>query len=366
MIDKRLRDQERDAIIIAGKLNYVTAPCVLGLLSFAIWNRADFFTIVGSGTLVSIAALVTGGLVGFLFGIPKSSDREADAKKEERAAEQPAQPGEPRTRTSLRRNTNIEEISDWLTKIIVGLGIYELKNIPDHVIRLAAFLSPAFGGGPGSGAVAIVLAVAFACSGFLFGYLLTVLFIAQAIARSDRETSADANLEQDTKAAEMVASVAGGEGGEVPPGIRDQVLVLAARYERERAARAPGPERTTAMEEVTRPMRALALAAYPMLDTLMNSDSPGQRLAAVAFLQIKPNPDAIPWLAQRFATEAPFIKYQAALALRNGAKLLPTEHRDRLRSAVQEAKKMLTAQSATDTAEYRVLLEAERELALAA
>jgi len=34
-------------------------------------------------------------------------------------------------------NTNLEQISDWLTKILVGVGLTQLREIPGQVQRLA-------------------------------------------------------------------------------------------------------------------------------------------------------------------------------------------------------------------------------------
>jgi hypothetical protein len=117
------------------------------------------------------------------------------------------------------------------------------------------------------------------------------------------------------------------------------------------------------MEDVTREMRKLALAAYAMLDALTKSESPGQRLAGCAFLQIRPNGKYIEWLSERIASEVPFIKYQAALALRNAVRVLQQTDRDRLRKAVQDAEKALGAANRTKSDEYAVVKDAERELA---
>src|SRR6476620_3068208 len=61
-----------DAVIVASRIWFVAGGAAVGLLSYAWCNRQDFFAIMGTGFLVSIASLVIGGLAGFLFGIPKS------------------------------------------------------------------------------------------------------------------------------------------------------------------------------------------------------------------------------------------------------------------------------------------------------
>jgi hypothetical protein len=361
MEDARLGGQQLDDSIIVGrKISYVAVPATVGLLCYAGWNHHYFWAILGAGLLVCVASLVVGGLIGFLFGIPKTGEvpkQTAEAAGDTKPVAAPMMGG-------LRRNTNIEEISDWLTKIIVGLGIFELKSAPHLIRKVADFLAPAFGGNAGSGAIAVILATAFAATGFLLGYLLTVLFITQAIVRVEKpSTLAEKNLAQDAKAAKLVADVVAGDVSShgIPDNVKGQVQSLAQRYERERASRPPGNERTAVMENITSELRRLALVAYPMIDDLTASSSPGDRLAAIAFLQIKPDAKWVDWLADCIAKETPFVRFQAALALRNAARALPEGDRTAVRAAIAKAKKILEDLKATDTNEYRKLREADEE-----
>jgi len=79
---------------------------------------------------VTGAALAVGVILGFLFGLPKVVDR------------QPA--GSP----LLKSNTNLDEISDWLTKILVGLGLVQLGRLSHEFGRIASALRPALGAAP--------------------------------------------------------------------------------------------------------------------------------------------------------------------------------------------------------------------------
>jgi hypothetical protein len=116
------------------------------------------------------------------------------------------------------------------------------------------------------------------------------------------------------------------------------------------------------MEEVTSEIRQLALIAYPMIDELTASASAGERLAAIAFLQIRPAAKWLDWLADRFATETPFVRFQAALALRNAARGVAEGDKIALRTAITKSKKLLEGLKATDSDEYIKLKEAESEL----
>jgi hypothetical protein len=82
--------------------------------------------------------------------------------------------------------------------------------------------------------------------------------------------------------------------------IRRQVHDLAVEYERIRATMRPSDSRTRRMEVVLTKMRTLAFAAYPLLDQLTNSSSAGERLAAVAILEVRPSQAYLNWLAEDF------------------------------------------------------------------
>ena len=62
-------------------------------------------------------------------------------------------------------------------------------------------------------------------------------------------------------------------------------------------------------------MRALATASYPLLDELCNSPSPGERLAAVAILQVFATEQSLQFLVRLVGSEKPFVGYHAAKAL---------------------------------------------------
>jgi hypothetical protein len=84
------------------------------------------------------------------------------------------------------------------------------------------------------------------------------------------------------------------------------------------------------MEAIASQMRGYALAADGLLPEYSASRSPGERLVAIAFLQIKTNKDYFNWLSDRFSIEVPFLQYHAAVALRNAVSTMvavPPEER---------------------------------------
>lgn len=127
----------------------------------------------------ALATLAVGTATGFLFGIPRvlQGGGESGGEPEE---------GESRERRlRYRVNTNLEQISDWLTKIIVGIGLVQLGEIPARFDATARFFAE--GLAPVENAVAIAGATLayFLVIGFLVGYLSTRLYVAGAISRAD-------------------------------------------------------------------------------------------------------------------------------------------------------------------------------------
>ncbi|TMK99024.1 MAG: hypothetical protein E6G34_05845 [Actinobacteria bacterium] len=115
---------------------------------------STFLSVVAVGFVAAAAALVAGALLGFLFGLPRAVD----------------QPG---TKARLRTNTNLDQISDWLTKILVGLGLVQLGKVTHGVSNIGHSLAPGLGDAPGAKPFAIALLVYSAGDGFLIGYIWT-------------------------------------------------------------------------------------------------------------------------------------------------------------------------------------------------
>lgn len=71
------------------------------------------------GFLISLASFICGLFTGFLFGMPKRN---------------------PRQDSIYSLNNSLVEISDWLTKIIVGLGLVNLARIPGQLMSIGEFV----------------------------------------------------------------------------------------------------------------------------------------------------------------------------------------------------------------------------------
>lgn len=94
----------------------------------------------------------------------------------------------PPGRRGWQSSTNLTEISDWLTKIIVGVGLVEAKAIYDRLSQLSGSLGGMlFDGAAGSRLIIPAVIIAGALLGFLYAYLFTQLRVAQLVAHTDVE-----------------------------------------------------------------------------------------------------------------------------------------------------------------------------------
>jgi hypothetical protein len=145
--------------------------------------------------------------------------------------------------------------------------------------------------------------------------------------------------------------------------VRQQVRSYARLYERTRLRMPPSNERTVRMEEIAGRLRNLALAAYPLLDEFVQSPFPGERLAAVAILQVFSAEKHLGFLTGLIESEKPFVSYHAMKALRFAVDSFDPASYPRLREALNDAAVRLQRASAGfDTDRQVTLREALEQL----
>ena len=120
-------------------------------------------------------------------------------------------------------------------------------------------------------------------------------------------------------------------------------------------------ERTVRMQQIFEKMIALATASYPLIDDLAVSPSPGERLAAVAILQVFASEDYLPFLVQLVASEKPFVGYHAVTALRFAVEALDPRSYPRLREAMRDAEAALDATQVMADSDRRAVLRFAQE-----
>ena len=111
--------------------------CVLaGIYGFASRSGADAFDAVSGGMVALFAAtgaFSVGGVLGLLFGSPRWNDAAVATKAGAAAAA--AQDANSKAPGSIRPNTSLERIADWLTTMIVGIGLVHVRSIEEHLQR---------------------------------------------------------------------------------------------------------------------------------------------------------------------------------------------------------------------------------------
>ncbi|MBI4312901.1 MAG: hypothetical protein HY681_14145 [Chloroflexi bacterium] len=140
-----------------------------------LWSTAVF---------VGGAALALGGLLGFLFGIPRSP-------REEQPSSGPNAGAANQTSGRYRGNTNLEDISDWLSKILLGIGFAQLGSLVAGFSTLGDFLEPALGDFSTSKLFGMTVVVYFTIGGFLYGFLWARLHFGRLLSQAEVEQKAE-------------------------------------------------------------------------------------------------------------------------------------------------------------------------------
>jgi hypothetical protein len=138
------------------------------LYAFTQTGARDILEAFSVGAIVFAAAFGVGALIGFLFGIPRRLQREG---------------AEPVPGATLAVNTNLEQISDWLTKIIVGVGLVEIGEIAGGLDTIAE--SVALGDQASANSFALGLIIYSLFDGFLLSYVWTRLELSSQLALAD-------------------------------------------------------------------------------------------------------------------------------------------------------------------------------------
>jgi hypothetical protein len=145
---------------------FALACAALGWAQSCNWNQ--FLKITVAAGSISLASGGFGALLGFLFGMPRSLP--------ETSHQNPGLHG-------YLDNTNLLDVSDWLTKIIVGLSLVQIGKLPRAVSQLGRTLAPALGYTPDGkyacntasegaiGSIGVAMCLTALVFAFMIGYL---------------------------------------------------------------------------------------------------------------------------------------------------------------------------------------------------
>ncbi len=217
--------------VIIGAITFI-AIIILGTFWIILYAlQADGFA--KRASIFGVAALMGGGFfsfgifLGFLFGIPRTRTavKTPEAGTPQAGTPQagapqagapqagtpqtgapqtgvpqagPPQTGPPQTGTPQTGaattslfgvNTNLEQVSDWLTKIVVGVTLTQLNTIPDRLKGYAKSFASNLGGFPNAEAFAVGLLIYYLTVGFMGGYLLTRLYLKKEFEKAEKPES---------------------------------------------------------------------------------------------------------------------------------------------------------------------------------
>ncbi len=159
--------------------------------SACFWASGQLLRILGVGILVAAAALLSGLLLGFIFAIPRIDGAEGKQWRPKTGPQNGARAGDSGPpHQAMPFNNNLVDISDWLTKIIVGVGLVELHSISRWLGRLSYYLAPALLPAPSAAgaesfisgqAAGLAILIFYLTMGFLFGYVWTTICFKPAL-----------------------------------------------------------------------------------------------------------------------------------------------------------------------------------------
>lgn len=307
--------------------------------SFLTKQGANSASIACTLLMIGGASLMVGSVAGFIFAVPRAG-RAVEANKPEE---------------THRVNTNLEQISDWLVKILVGVGLTQLVNIPQKLQDSSTYMSEKIGFVGSEVYIGAEISFYVIC-GFLYGYLWTRLYLAGAIKVADERMTI--LLQKNIAELDYVEEKLKGEDKLKVKGLREesekalrnlgpehndidkQLYTLAEEYERLRKDLNPSRDRTIKLGGIVGQIRSLALGAeYKPQNAikLFKSNTEGKRIAAIAIMRVKPQHEYFQVLAEAIGNcKSSFEQYQALKAMENITGLLTKEEKLQLKSILEK------------------------------
>lgn len=334
-------------------LTVVTAAGLLGIFVYAIQaiSWAQFFSIVSVGLMVAGAVLVAGILLGFLFGLPRylkqSGNQSESARKNQAEGELP----------KYETNTNLEEISDWLTKILVGVGLTQVAKVPGILQQTAEFLADGLGGFDSSEVFAVAILIFFSVCGFLIGYLWTRVHLPTTLSIADQ-------LQEELRQEKDEKLLAKGETaklledfGEKERKVESEKMIdkdidkevareelgkLADEYMDTRRRMPRSSQRTVATTRIMARIIALCgKAEYECEELKLDFEkSEGQRMVVLGSLQANPMKECLDLITTAVTeSRSGFEQYEALRAAQSVKEVLDEAQLPELRKAIESERK---------------------------
>jgi hypothetical protein len=183
--------EERKLFATNARIGWTTAACGLfGVPAIAFWaggvachahaGWAGFLAYYGGDLLAAVAAAAAGAFFGFIFGLPRTLDPERRTELVQAAAQQK----DPMVaaHAAMAANTNLERVSDWLTTLLIGATLVQIKEIVGWVGGLGQKIIDS--GTPANNAVVPIIIVFYFALSFVGFYMITRTYLTFALAQT--------------------------------------------------------------------------------------------------------------------------------------------------------------------------------------
>ena len=158
-----------------------TVPCYL------VWpvqfGRKEYLSVLAAVLMTVAAAFTLAAVLGLVFGIPRAATL-------------------PKATARLLPNTNLEQVSDCLTKLLIGAGLVQIGSFAGALGKLAEYLKPALGNSAATPAFAAAIIQFNLAAGFATGYISTRLVLTREL----RDVEDGPNEQVDVETAESPAA----------------------------------------------------------------------------------------------------------------------------------------------------------------
>ncbi|MCX7288940.1 MAG: hypothetical protein NTW20_15710 [Rhodobacterales bacterium] len=172
------------------------------LIFISLGQGASFWRTLGTGLLVGSASGLMGAFFGFLFGMPRDlSGRPGLQKTPDDPNATPLAAVGPAAAMENGRiawaNNNLVEVSDWLTKIIVGIGLVEFRALVPWIggISETAGIAAGFNGTSAQATFGVSIILASFVYGFLIAYIYARTIIAVIFAKAQNEVDDELRIQ---------------------------------------------------------------------------------------------------------------------------------------------------------------------------
>lgn len=206
-----MSDARRDALWIVLALLLIELLLLVAVALYAI-GATSTWRVLAAGAILTVGTFAVGALFGLLFGFPHSVQKPT-ATEEGKWAVQP--------------NKSFDDITDWLTKILVGVGLTQLAGLPSKLQSLGSFLAPMLGGGETSAGLAVTVVICSTVIGFMSSFVFTKLILSEDLVELGAVLAkAEAPRSQEVKAAVRRQNDKLPPAKQIPAAKHDEVFTL--------------------------------------------------------------------------------------------------------------------------------------------